>query len=166
MNKTFETGKIVEPPERKIEPPRKPKKVRAKKPTVEGETGEEAAEATQTTVKVEELEHELHIQPGDAGPPSPLPAKKVPGMRSKVKEVADKAVEVVPAALKKEEVEDDGAIKPKDTAALAAKPKAKKSRAKKRPINEVDASSEEEPEYIPKKSRSRSIPFKGATGLA
>jgi hypothetical protein len=149
VNKTFETGKIVEPPERKTEPPKKPRKARAKKSAVEEEAGENATEATHTTVKIEEPEHELDMKPDLAGPP-PLLAKKVSGMRSKVKEAAD----------------TPEAIEPKDAAAPAAKPKPKKSRAKKRPIKEVDASSEEEVEYIPKKSRSRSIPFKEAVGLA
>ncbi|KAF5847630.1 hypothetical protein GGP41_000338 [Bipolaris sorokiniana] len=48
----------------------------------------------------------------------------------------------------------------------ATKPKAKKSKAKRRPAKEIDSSSEAEPEYIPRKSRSRSSPFKEANVLA
>jgi hypothetical protein len=44
----------------------------------------------------------------------------------------------------------------------AAKPKTKKPRAKKRPTEKMDSGSEFEPEYVPKKSKSRSVPFKEA----
>ncbi|EUC31267.1 hypothetical protein COCCADRAFT_6835 [Bipolaris zeicola 26-R-13] len=42
------------------------------------------------------------------------------------------------------------------------KPKAKKPKAKRRLAKEIDSGSEAEPEYIPRKSRSRSSPFKDA----
>ena len=82
VTKTFETGKIVEPPERKIEPPKKPKKARAKKPAVEEETEEEAAKATETRVKVEEPEHELDTKPEDAAPDKEGIRHEVQGRRS------------------------------------------------------------------------------------
>ncbi|EUC43031.1 hypothetical protein COCMIDRAFT_101987 [Bipolaris oryzae ATCC 44560] len=47
-----------------------------------------------------------------------------------------------------------------------AKPKAKKSKAKRRPAEDIDSGSEAEPEYVPRKSRSRSSPFKEANVLA
>lgn len=150
--KTFETRKIVEPPERRIESPKKPKKVKAKKPVAKKEKEEEDAEAFEATAKAEESEQELDMKPEDAAS-LPLPAKNVPGMRYQVEEMV-----VSPKVA-------SATVKMEDTTAPVAEPKAKKSRAKKRSIKEVDASSEEEPEYIPKKSRSRSIPFKGAVSL-
>lgn len=45
------------------------------------------------------------------------------------------------------------------------KPKAKKPKAKRRPAKEIESSSEAEPEYFPRKSRSRSSPFKEAKVL-
>ncbi|KAG9185928.1 hypothetical protein G6011_07259 [Alternaria panax] len=161
--KTFETGKIVEPPEHTIKPPKKPKKPRTKKSAVEQERKEEAVEATEATIKVEEPEHELDVKPNDAAPSPPLLAQRVSDTRCKAKEVADvleatrhEPVEVVSAGVKTEEAEGDGVVKGEGAPAPALKSKAKKSRAKKRPIKEVDASSEKEPEHVPKKSRSRS----------
>ena len=159
----FETRKIVEPPERRIESPKKPKKVKAKKPVVKKEIEEEDAEAFEATTKVKESEQGLDMKPEDAASP-PLPANNVPGMRYQVEEMIG-SPKVASATVKMEEAEGDGSVKMEDTTAPVAEPKAKKSRAKKRSIKEVDASSEEEPEYIPKKSRSRSVPFKGAVGL-
>jgi hypothetical protein len=66
VTRTFETGKIVERPERKVEALKKPKKARAKKPAMEEETEKEAAETTKAMVKVEELEHALEVKPEDA----------------------------------------------------------------------------------------------------
>ncbi|RII11570.1 hypothetical protein CUC08_Gglean005569 [Alternaria sp. MG1] len=163
VTKTFETRKIVEPPERRIESPKKPKKVKAKKPVVKKEIEEEDAEAFEATTKVKESEQGLDMKPEDAASP-PLPANNVPGMRYQVEEMIG-SPKVASATVKMEEAEGDGSVKMEDTTAPVAEPKAKKSRAKKRSIKEVDASSEEEPEYIPKKSRSRSVPFKGAVGL-
>jgi hypothetical protein len=159
VTKTFETRKIVEPPERRIESPKKPKKVKAKKPVVK----KEDAEDFEATTKVEESEQKLDMKPEDAASP-PLPAKNVPGMRDQVEEMAG-SPKVASVTVKIEEAEGDGSVKMEDTTTPVAEPKAKKSRAKKRSIKEVDASSEEEPEYIPKKSRSRSMPFNGAVGL-
>ena len=164
VTKTFETRKIVEPPERRIESPKKPKKVKAKKPVVKKEMEEEDAEAFEAATKAEEPEQKLDMKPEDTASP-PLPAKNVPSMRDQVEEMVG-SPKVASVTVKMEEAEGDGSIKIGDTTAPVAEPKAKKSRAKKRSIKEVDASSEEEPEYIPKKSRSRSIPFKGAVGLA
>jgi hypothetical protein len=161
--KTFETRKIVEPPERRIESPKKPKKAKAKKPVVEKEMEEEDTEDFEATTKVEESEQKLDMKPEDAASP-PLPAKNVPGMRDQVAEMVG-SPKVASVTVKIEEAEGDGSVKMKDTTTPVAEPKAKKSRAKKRSIKEVDASSEEEPEYIPKKSRSRSMPFNGAVGL-
>lgn len=163
VTKTFETRKIVEPPERRIESPKKPKKVKAKKPVVKKEMEEEDAEAFEATTKVEESEQKLDMKPEDAASP-PLPAKNVPGMRDQVAEMVG-SPKVASVTVKMEEAEGDGSVKMEDTTTPVAEPKAKKSRAKKRSIKEVDASSEEEPEYIPKKSRSRSMPFNGAVGL-
>lgn len=163
VTKTFETRKIVEPPERRIESPKKPKKVKAKKPVAKKEKEEEDSEAFEATAKAEESEQELDMKPEDAAS-LPIPAKNVPGMRYQVEEVVV-SPKVASATVKMEEAEGDGLVKTEDTTAPVAEPKAKKSRAKKRSIKEVDASSEEEPEYIPKKSRSRSIPFKGAVDL-
>ncbi|KAL1792531.1 hypothetical protein ACET3X_009038 [Alternaria dauci] len=139
VTKTLETGKIVEPPERTIESPKKPKKMRTKRSAVEQETDEKAAKAFEANIKVE--------KPEDATPQT-LAAINVADVGYNVEEVAG-ALKVA-----------SGAASTEDTAAPVAKPKAEKSRAKKRSIKKVDTSSEEEPEYIPKKSRSRSNPFK------
>jgi hypothetical protein len=121
VTKTFETGKIVEPPERMTDPPKKPKKARVKKPVVEVEEVADAPDA-----------------------------------------IENNSAKGVPIAVHIEEAKGDRPVEP--ISATASAPKPKKSRAKKRPIPEVDASSEDEAEYIPKKSRSRSVPFKEAIG--
>jgi hypothetical protein len=123
VTKTFETGKIVEPPERTTEPPKKPKKARVKKPAVGVEEVADAPDA-----------------------------------------IEDNSLKGVPVAVKIEEAKVDRPVEA--ISATASAPKRKKSRARKRPIQEVDASSEDEAEYIPKKSRSRSVPFKEAVGPA
>jgi hypothetical protein len=79
--------------------------------------------------------------------------------------IDDNSLEAASITVRMEESEGGAAFEVESAAAPAPKPNAKKSRAKKRPIKEMDASSDEEPEYIPKKSRSRSIPFKEAVGL-
>ena len=121
VTKTFETGKIVEPPERMTDPPKKPKKARVKKPAVEVDEVADALDA-----------------------------------------IENNSAKGVPIAVHIEAAKGDRPVEP--ISATASAPKPKKSRAKKRPIPEVDASSEDEAEYIPKKSRSRSVPFKEATG--
>lgn len=150
VTKTFETGKIVEPPERTIESPKKPKKTRTKRAAVEQETDEKAAKAFEAKSKVE--------KPEDATPQM-LAAIKVADVGYHVEEVAG-APKAASATMRLEEAKGDGAVSTEGIAAPVAKPKAEKSRAKKRSIKKVDTSSEEEPEYIPKKSRSRSTPFK------
>jgi sucrose-6-phosphate hydrolase SacC (GH32 family) len=140
VTEALETGKVVKPPVPTIESCTKPKKARKK---AQEEQAVEATEAAESTVKVEAPEHEAGFQvDGVASPPSPLST----------------------VCIKTEETEHDDTVKAKGAAA-APKPKAKKTRAKKRPIREEDTS-EEELEYVPKKSRSRSTPFKGTVGLA
>jgi len=166
VTETLETGKVVTPPTPKIESRAKPKKAQAQKKKAKDEAEEDAAEVAETKVKAEDPEHEVEPQPNVAYPPSPpLEMQKAPST-SKVGGAVDaQPTEDGPTAgVKLEEAGVDGAVKATDAAAVL-KPKAKKTRAKKRPIREVDAS-EDEPEYIPKKSRSRSTPFTGTAGLA
>jgi len=166
VTKTLETGKVVKPPAPKIEPRAKPKKTQAQKKKAKDEAEEDAAEAAETKVKAEDPEHEVIPQPNVAYPPSPpLEMEKGPST-SKVGGAVDaQPTEDGPTVgVKLEEAGVDGAVKATDAVAVP-KSKAKKTRAKKRPIREVDAS-EDELEYIPKKSRSRSTPFTGTAGLA
>jgi hypothetical protein len=164
VTETLETGKVVKPPAPKIESRAKPKKARKK---AQEDQAVEATEAAVSTVKVEAPEHEAAFQAdGVTSPPSPpFVAKKVPSTRK----IAGAAVAREPTGdgstvgVKTEEIEHDDTVKAKGAAA-APKPKAKKTRAKKRPILEV-GTSEDELEYVPKKSRSRSTPFKGTVGL-
>jgi hypothetical protein len=164
VTETLETGKVVKPPAPKIESRAKPKKARKK---AQEDQAVEATEAAVSTVKVEAPEHEAAFQAdGVTSPPSPpFVAKKVPSTRK----IAGAAVAREPTGdgstvgVKTEEIEHDDTVKAKGAAA-APKPKAKKTRAKKRPILEV-GTSEDELEYVPKKSRSRSTPFKGTIGL-
>jgi len=162
VTETLETGKVVKPPAPKIESRAKPRKTQTQKKKAKEEAEEEAAE---TKVKAEDPEHEVEPQPNVAYPPSPpLEMEKAPST-SKVGGAVDaQPTENGPTVgIKLEEAGVDDAVKATDAAAVP-KPKAKKTRAKKRPIREVDGS-EDEPEYIPKKSRSRSTPFVGTAGL-
>ncbi|KAI4644886.1 hypothetical protein J4E93_005684 [Alternaria ventricosa] len=167
VTETLETGKIVKPPAPDIESRAKPKKAKAQKKKVKEEAEDNAAEAAETKVKAEDPEHELGAQPNVAYPPSPPSETGKAPSTSKAGGVVDAHEPIEDGStvgVKMEEAGVDNAVKATDAAAVP-KPKAKKTRAKKRPIREVDAS-EDELEYIPKKSRSRSTPFTGTAGLA
>lgn len=167
VTETLETGKVVKPPAPKIDSRAKPKKTQAQKKKAKEEAGDDAAEAAETRVKAEDPEHKVGPQPNVAYPPSPpLETDKAPST-SKVGGIVDAhrpTSDGSTVGVKMEEEGVDDAVKAKDAAAVP-KPKVKKTRAKKRPIREMDAS-EDELEYIPKKSRSRSAPFTGFAGLA
>jgi hypothetical protein len=90
----------------------------------------------------------------------------------KVEEAGDAAPKPKKSRAKKVKIGPEAEAVLQGSEGLAKEPqpqvKAKKSRAKKRPIEEVEADSEaeEEPEYIPRKSRSRAIPLKDVVGVA
>lgn len=100
------------------------------------------------------------VEPPERAPEPPKAKGKAKSKKSRSKKAKPKAqpsVESEEADDVLEEPEDD--LQEMLSSPPAAKTKAKKSRVKKRHAESMDVDSEAEVEYVPKKSKSRSVPF-------
>lgn len=101
---------------------------------------------------------EIVEPPGPTVEPPKANAKKVHGKKTKVRAESDVEYDEAEDGLQ----EPKGDLLEKISPLPAAKNKTRKSKAKKRHTASRDGDSGSEPEYMAKKSKSRSVPFQGA----